>query len=60
MQNIFTDQIIVCCDCQQEFAWTADEQEYYGQHGLTPPVRCPMCRAAYQVAKEDRFRGKRK
>lgn len=56
--NSFTDQVIKCIDCHQEFAWTSDEQEYYGQKELKPPSRCPMCRAAFKAAKEDRFRGK--
>lgn len=59
MNNI-TDKVIKCLDCAQEFAFTADEQEYYRTHQLVDPVRCPMCRAAYKAAKEDRFRGQRK
>jgi rubrerythrin len=60
MSNIkFTDQVIRCVDCAQQFAWTADEQEYYVQKGLEPPTRCPMCRAAHKAAREDKFRGKR-
>ncbi len=57
--NNFTDKVIKCIDCQQDFAFTADEQEYYAQKGLEPPTRCPMCRAAYKAAREDKFRGKR-
>jgi len=58
INNIFTDEVIKCVDCAQDFAWTSDEQEYYGQKGLKSPSRCPICRAAFRAAKEDRFRGK--
>lgn len=39
------DQNIVCRDCNQEFVWTAEEQEYYQTKGLNRPVRCAACRA---------------
>lgn len=55
---MFKDQTRKCQDCAQEFAWTADEQEYYQLNNLKPPLRCPMCRAAYKAAQEDKFRGK--
>lgn len=52
------DQVIKCIDCQQEFAWTVGEQEFYEAHGLNSPQRCPMCRAAFKAAQKDKFRGK--
>jgi len=55
--NGFTDKVIKCKDCSQFFAWTVDQQKYYQQKGLKPPLRCPMCRARYQAAKADKFRG---
>lgn len=59
MKNLkLTDKVIKCRDCGQDFAWTIDEQIFYQQKGLQPPIRCPMCRAAYKAAKEDKFRGK--
>jgi endogenous inhibitor of DNA gyrase (YacG/DUF329 family) len=52
------DKIIKCIECAQDFAWTVGEQEFYQQKGLKPPVRCPICRAAFKEAKKDKFRGR--
>jgi CxxC-x17-CxxC domain-containing protein len=41
------DQTLYCRDCNQEFAFTVGEQEFYESRGLTnAPSRCPACRAA--------------
>ena len=43
----FTDQNLYCRDCNQEFVFTAGEQEFYESRGLVnAPSRCPSCRAA--------------
>ena len=43
----FQDKTIVCRDCGQEFIFSAGEQEFYQQRGLTnEPGRCPDCRRA--------------
>ena len=55
----FTDKVIKCVDCAQDFAFTVDEQEYYRAHNLPEPIRCPMCRAAHKAAAADGFKGKR-
>jgi len=52
------DIVITCQSCNQQFAWTADEQEFYQQKGLRSPVHCPICRAALKEAQKDKFRGK--
>jgi len=51
------DKIIVCQDCQSEFAWTMGEQEFFKKQGLTEPVRCMVCRATFKAAQQDQFRG---
>ncbi len=44
-----TDQTLYCRDCNQEFTFTAGEQEFYASRGLTnAPSRCPECRAAHK------------
>lgn len=44
---MYTDRVISCADCGQEFVWTSGEQEFYAQRGFTEaPKRCPSCRAA--------------
>ncbi len=55
-----TDKVFICIQCGQEFAWTEDEQEYYIQQGLKPPLRCWLCRSAVAAAKKDKFRGQLK
>ncbi|MDZ7587216.1 MAG: zinc-ribbon domain containing protein [Patescibacteria group bacterium] len=51
------DKIIICQDCQQEFAFTGGEQEFYAAKKLKPPIRCLICRAIFKAASEDKFRG---
>jgi len=44
---VFTDKVMACVDCGQEFTFTAGEQEFYAQKGFTEaPKRCSSCRAA--------------
>ena len=41
------DKIIKCMDCGVEFLFTAGEQVFYREHGLTNvPTRCRKCREA--------------
>jgi CxxC-x17-CxxC domain-containing protein len=41
----FEDKTIKCVDCGEEFLFTAGEQEFYRDHGLThAPTRCKRCR----------------
>src|SRR5947199_7684319 len=52
---ILQDRILTCRDCGQPFAFTAGEQEFYAQRGLTnEPGRCPECRAARKAQRGDR------
>ncbi|MDP4126153.1 MAG: zinc-ribbon domain containing protein [Bacillota bacterium] len=44
---MFTDRILTCRDCGQEFVFSASEQEFFAEKGFTnDPGRCPQCRAA--------------
>src|SRR5437764_15196199 len=41
------DQHLTCVDCGEEFLFTAGEQAFYRDHGLThAPNRCKRCREA--------------
>ncbi len=43
----YRDRILICRDCGQEFTFSAGEQEFYANKGLTnAPSRCASCRAA--------------
>ncbi len=47
MNTNYEDKTIKCKDCGKEFTFTAGEQEFYAQKGLTnEPVRCKECRVA--------------
>ena len=42
----FQDKTLTCRDCNQQFVFTAGEQDFYASRGLTnEPGRCPDCRA---------------
>ena len=53
-----SDLTLYCRDCNQEFTFTAGEQEFYASRGLTnQPSRCPSCRAARKAQGGDRYSG---
>lgn len=39
------DKVMRCVECGQSFVWRHGEQKYFRQHRLSPPKRCPACRA---------------
>lgn len=40
----FSNSILVCVDCQEEFVFTASAQKYFAERGfLDPPKRCRSC-----------------
>lgn len=46
----FRDRTFTCRDCEQEFTFSAGEQELYASRNLTgDPTRCPSCRAARRI-----------
>ena len=50
---MYTDRILTCRDCGQNFSFTAGEQEFYASKGFThEPTRCPDCRAAYRRSRD--------
>ncbi|MBA3321579.1 MAG: zinc-ribbon domain-containing protein [Pyrinomonadaceae bacterium] len=45
MSTRYEEQTRTCADCEQEFAWTAGEQEFFHDKGFAdPPKRCTDCR----------------
>ena len=41
----FSDRQLPCRDCGKLFVWTAGEQQFFHEKGLTNlPVRCTACR----------------
>ncbi len=42
---MYEDKTLICKDCEQEFIFTAGEQEFYGEKGFqNEPARCKDCR----------------
>ncbi len=42
---MFEDKVLTCRDCGTEFVFTAGEQEFYKERGLSKdPQRCYSCR----------------
>ncbi len=47
------DKTIQCADCEQEFAFTGGEQEFYESKGLEEPTHCLICRGKYEAQQRD-------
>ena len=47
------DKTLSCVDCNQEFSFTASEQQFYADRQFTEPRRCPSCRAARKASRGD-------
>ncbi len=51
----FTDKILKCRDCGNDFTFTAGEQDFYQTRGLLhEPRRCPDCRTNRRTTDGDR------
>ena len=42
----FEEKVLTCQGCGGEFAFSAEEQEFFASRSYTEPKRCPSCRAA--------------
>jgi hypothetical protein len=47
------DKEIKCKDCNQNFIFTAGEQEFFQSRGFTEPIRCKSCREIRKSQKND-------
>ena len=43
---MFQDETLTCRDCGRQFVFTAGEQEFYRERGMSEPKRCETCREA--------------
>jgi CxxC-x17-CxxC domain-containing protein len=42
---MYEDKTLVCAECNNEFVFSASEQEFYAEKGFeNEPKRCPTCR----------------
>lgn len=52
---MFQDKVITCKQCGAEFTFTAGEQEFYAEKGLTnEPQRCKNCRDSMKRDRKER------
>lgn len=52
---MYQDKILTCRDCENEFVFSASEQEFYASKGFeNEPSRCPECRAARKQQRNGR------
>ena len=50
---MFNDRTLQCKDCDDAFVFSAGEQRFFAEKGLThEPQRCPTCRAAARQARD--------
>ncbi len=49
----YTDKTLTCVDCNQEFVFTARDQQFFADRQFSEPRRCPSCRAAKKAARGD-------
>lgn len=50
MSETYEDKWIVCCDCKEEFEFTAGEQKFFFTKGFSTPKRCKECKAKKRAA----------
>jgi len=40
----YEDRALTCVECNSEFTFTADDQQFHASRGYQDPKRCPSCR----------------
>jgi CxxC-x17-CxxC domain-containing protein len=50
---LYSDKVLTCADCSQDFVFTASEQDFYATRSFTEPRRCSSCRASRKAARGD-------
>ncbi len=42
----YEDRNLTCVECNSEFVFSADDQQFHSERGYQDPKRCPSCRQA--------------
>jgi uncharacterized membrane protein YgcG len=53
------DKTLTCADCSQQFIFSAGEQQFYQERGMSEPKRCKDCRQARKANRDSGGRGNR-
>ncbi len=48
---MYSDKVLTCADCGQEFVFSAREQEFYATRQFSEPRRCGSCRASRKASR---------
>jgi len=49
MVDGFEPRVLVCCECGEEFVFTAAAQQYFAERGYTEdPKRCKTCYTSFK------------
>jgi hypothetical protein len=52
-EEVFSNSILVCVDCGEEFVFTASAQKYFADRGfIDPPKRCKSCYTTFRQTDE--------
>lgn len=51
------DKALVCVDCQNDFVFTAGEQDFFERKGMQQPKRCQPCRKTRKELKAQQESG---
>lgn len=51
-EDLMEDLMLACIDCGNSFEFTAGEQKFYSDKGMTQPKRCKTCRTKKKLARE--------
>lgn len=55
MLDGFDQKILICCECNEEFAFTVAAQQYFAERGYTEdPKRCKSCHTVYKKSQRNR------
>ena len=54
------DRTLTCADCNQPFTFSAGEQQFFQERGMSEPKRCKPCRQARKAERGTGGRGQRR
>ncbi|HEX5736791.1 MAG TPA: zinc-ribbon domain-containing protein [Blastocatellia bacterium] len=54
------DRTLTCADCGQPFTFSAGEQQFFQERGMSEPKRCKACRQARKAERGSGGRGQRR
>jgi hypothetical protein len=54
MESSFEPRVLICCECREEFVFTAAAQQYFAEKGYNEdPKRCKSCHMSHKRHQRD-------